>query len=115
MTRTQVVIRRYLAAIRRSVAAPGVPKRLPSKTGSTMKQERFNGSRVDWQSLAMPAVLILTGLALVMPAGLGVLSLAGIQNLWPLAALLIGLTELAGPTESGRRLQETDTETKHDV
>ena len=65
----------------------------------------------DWQSLAAPLVLILTGLLLMTGDGLGILSLADIQNLWPVALILIGLSEFvtyqveeqAGTTSNARR------------
>lgn len=49
----------------------------------------------DWQSLAVPVVLILTGLLLMTAEGLGFLSVVRIENLWPMAVLLIGLSELS--------------------
>jgi hypothetical protein len=48
----------------------------------------------DWQSLAVPVVLILTGLLLVAGEALGLLSGVRIENLWPIAVLLVGLGEL---------------------
>lgn len=50
--------------------------------------------RLDWESIAIPIVLMLTGLILVGGDYFGVLSLDRIQNLWPAAVILIGLTEL---------------------
>jgi hypothetical protein len=48
----------------------------------------------SWQSLAIPIVLLLTGLILVAGDGVGVLSLDRIQNFWPLALIVVGFMEL---------------------
>ena len=50
-----------------------------------------------WQSLAVPAVLMLTGVLLVVANGLGLLSFDRIQNLWPAVVILVGLSELTTP------------------
>ncbi|MBV8549773.1 MAG: hypothetical protein JOY54_00630 [Acidobacteriaceae bacterium] len=73
-----------------------------------MDRERFTNWNLDWQSLAAPVVLIVTGLLLVAGASLGVLSLARIEDLWPVAAILIGLSELAGPAPSRPHLLRTE-------
>ncbi len=52
---------------------------------------------VDWQSLAVPAILMLTGLLLVVANGLGLVSFDRIQNLWPVVVILVGLSELTTP------------------
>lgn len=52
---------------------------------------------VDWQSLAVPAVLMLTGMLLVLANGFGLLSFDRIQNLWPAVVILVGLSELTTP------------------
>jgi hypothetical protein len=46
-----------------------------------------------WQNLAIPLVILLTGVVLVGGDGLGVLSLDRIQNLWPLALIVVGVME----------------------
>jgi hypothetical protein len=48
----------------------------------------------DWQSLALPLVLMATGAILLAGDGFGLLSLDRIQNLWPMAVILVGLAEL---------------------
>ena len=48
----------------------------------------------DWVGIALPIVLIFTGAILVGGDYLGVLSLDRIQNLWPLALIVIGILEL---------------------
>lgn len=50
--------------------------------------------KMDWESVALPIILMTTGLILVAGDYLGVLSLDRIQNLWPMAVIVIGLTEL---------------------
>jgi hypothetical protein len=49
----------------------------------------------SWQNIAIPIVFLLTGLILVGGDSLGLLSLDRIQNLWPLALILVGVMELA--------------------
>ena len=48
----------------------------------------------SWQNIAIPIVLLLTGLILVGGDGMGVLSLDRIQNFWPLALIAVGVMEL---------------------
>jgi hypothetical protein len=59
-------------------------------------------SKVLWQDLALPLVLLLTGLVLLAGDYVGVLSLDRVQNLWPVAFILTGLVELV-PIESRER------------
>jgi hypothetical protein len=47
-----------------------------------------------WENIALPLVLIVTGLILLGGDYLGILSLDRIQNLWPVAVIAIGLLEL---------------------
>lgn len=51
-------------------------------------------SNTDWENIALPIILILTGLVLLGAGLAGWLSLDRIQNLWPAAIILIGLAEL---------------------
>ncbi len=53
----------------------------------------------SWQNLAIPIVLLLTGVILVAGDSLGMLSLDRIQSFWPLAIIVVGLMELP----SGRK------------
>lgn len=55
----------------------------------------------SWQNLAIPIVLLLTGLILVCGDGMGLLSLDRIQNFWPLALIVVGIMEL--PSEKKQR------------
>ncbi|HEX7360565.1 MAG TPA: hypothetical protein VF283_08740 [Bryobacteraceae bacterium] len=48
----------------------------------------------DWQSIAIPIILMTTGIALLGGNFLGFLSLARIENLWPAAVIAIGVIEL---------------------
>lgn len=57
-------------------------------------------STTDWENIALPIILIITGLVLMGAGLLGWLSLDKIQNLWPAAIILIGLAELL-PQQSG--------------
>jgi hypothetical protein len=55
----------------------------------------------SWQNLAIPIVLLITGLILIGGDGVGLLSLDRIQNFWPLALILVGVMEL--PSEKKQR------------
>ena len=57
----------------------------------------------EWETVALPMVLILTGLILVGGDLAGVLSLDRIQNCWPVALISIGVLELLAPAGSQRR------------
>lgn len=59
-----------------------------------MTKNEISSRRSVWDSLALPIVLMLTGLVLMAGDRLGVLSLDRIQNLWPAAVILVGLMEL---------------------
>ena len=61
----------------------------------------MSNSKKDWQGFALPLVLIVTGAILLAGDGFGLLSLDRIQNLWPLAVILIGLVGLM-PTSLDR-------------
>jgi len=58
--------------------------------------------RKDWESIAIPVVLMFTGLILLGGDRLGVLSLDRIQNLWPEALIVIGLIELMPYSQASR-------------
>jgi hypothetical protein len=59
-----------------------------------MHTKELNHRYEDWESIALPIVLMLTGLILLGGDYMGVLSLDRIQNLWPVALIAIGATEL---------------------
>jgi hypothetical protein len=48
----------------------------------------------DWQGIAIPIALMITGIALLGGDLLGFLSLDRIQNFWPAAVIAIGVMEL---------------------
>ncbi len=50
--------------------------------------------RSEFETLIVPVILLLTGLILIGGDSAGILSLDRIQNLWPMALILIGLSEL---------------------
>jgi hypothetical protein len=55
------------------------------------------------ESLVLPVVLLLTGLILIGGDRAGILSLDRIQNFWPVALILIGLSDLlTGSGEDSR-------------
>ena len=59
-----------------------------------MQATQSKSWRSEFESLALPAVLLLTGLILIGGDRVGVLSLDRIQNLWPVALILVGLSDL---------------------
>lgn len=65
-----------------------------------MKKREISRAPMNWESLALPIILMLTGLILVIGSVLGVLSLDRIQNLWPGAVIVIGLTELVNLSDA---------------
>ncbi len=67
-----------------------------------MERNQASNWKQDWESIALPIILILTGLVLLGGSGLGVVSLDRIQNLWPVALVLIGLSELIPSGDSAR-------------
>jgi hypothetical protein len=67
-----------------------------------MERNQISNWKQDWESIALPVILMLTGLVLIGGSGLGVVSLDRIQNLWPVALILIGLTELVPSGNSAR-------------
>jgi hypothetical protein len=66
-----------------------------------MDMKEFSARRDDWVTIALPIVLMLTGLILMGGDFLGVLSLDRIQNLWPVALIAIGATDLM-PVSGGK-------------
>ena len=62
-------------------------------------------SNTDWENIALPIILILTGLVLLGAGLAGWLSLDRIQNLWPAAIILIGLAELLPQHNDRSRIQ----------
>ena len=50
--------------------------------------------RKELESLILPVILLLTGLILIGGDRVGILSLDRIQNLWPVAVILVGLSDL---------------------
>ncbi len=51
-------------------------------------------NRRELESLILPVILLLTGLILIGGDRVGILSLDRIQNLWPVALILVGLSDL---------------------
>lgn len=59
-----------------------------------MQQATVDRVSLSWQDIALPLVLVLTGLVLVGGDWLGMLSLDRIANYWPCGAILVGLASL---------------------
>jgi hypothetical protein len=60
-----------------------------------MEHKNVTLGQNDWEGIALPIVLMITGVILLGGDYLGMLSLDRIQNLWPLALIVIGFVELA--------------------
>jgi hypothetical protein len=58
----------------------------------------------SWQDIALPMILLLTGIILLGGDWAGFLSLDRIANLWPCAFILAGLVELGGDSPRQRQL-----------
>jgi hypothetical protein len=73
--------------------------------------------RRELENLILPAVLLLTGLILVGGDRVGILSLDSIQNLWPVAFVLVGLTDLldSGSDEPSRKVAAPSHPSREDV
>lgn len=59
-----------------------------------MEPNKLDFRRADWESIAIPVILMVTGIVLLGGNFLGFLSLTQIQNLWPEAVIAIGVIEL---------------------
>jgi hypothetical protein len=56
--------------------------------------KRSQKSRISsFETLVLPVVLLLTGLILIGGDRVGILSLDRIQNLWPMALIIVGLSD----------------------
>ncbi|HEX4771907.1 MAG TPA: hypothetical protein VH351_13800 [Bryobacteraceae bacterium] len=58
----------------------------------------------SWQDIALPMILLLTGILLLGGDWIGFLSLDRIANLWPCAFILAGLVELSAGSPTRRQL-----------
>jgi len=67
-----------------------------------MERNQISNWKQNWEGVALPIILMLTGLVLLGGCGLGVVSLERIQNLWPFALIIIGLSELIPSSDSAR-------------
>jgi hypothetical protein len=75
--------------------------------------KELNSRPGAWETIALPIVLIITGIILLGGDYLGILSLDRIQNLWPVAVIAIGLVELISrdgerETQPARPLEERE-------
>ena len=73
--------------------------------------------RRELESLILPVILLLTGLILVGGDRMGILSLDRIQNLWPVALILVGLTDLSTSSsdEPGRNITAPSHSSQEDI
>jgi hypothetical protein len=68
-----------------------------------MTSKEIDPFRIDWKSLLLPVVLMLTGASVLAIAAYGLVSLDRVQNLWPAAIILVGLADLFSEAPSGER------------
>lgn len=59
-----------------------------------MVRTGFSRFQNDWEGTVLAIVLVLTGFILIGGDLLGMLSLDRIQNYWPVAVIVVGLTDL---------------------
>ncbi len=77
--------------------------------------KNFSSQPGEWEGVAVPIVLIATGLFLLAGDYAGILSLDRIQNLWPVAVIAIGLAELMATRDrSESELAEAQGERKEE-
>ena len=67
---------------------------LISEARQNMEAKLLSAVRKDWEGIAIPVVLMLTGLILLGGDYFGAWSLDRIVNYWPVAIIAVGLTEL---------------------
>jgi hypothetical protein len=68
-----------------------------------MTSKEIDPFRIDWKSLLLPVVLMLTGASVLAIAAYGLVSLDRVQNLWPAAIILVGLADLLSDGTPGER------------
>ncbi len=59
-----------------------------------MHTKEITSRSADWESLAVAVILMVTGFILLGGDLFGVLSLDRIQNLWPVALIVVGVVDL---------------------
>lgn len=67
-----------------------------------MEHKQITGVR-EWEEVALPIAMILTGLILIGGAMMGFVSLERIQNCWPIALISIGVMELFAPARNAKQ------------
>jgi hypothetical protein len=72
----------------------------------TLKELEARERNWDLKSLLLPIVLMVAGTLVLAGADIGMVSLDRIQNLWPAAIILVGLTELLSERSQERGQRE---------
>lgn len=72
-----------------------------------MERQNITSCQNDWADIALPVVLMITGLILLGGDYLGMLSLDRVQNFWPLALMVIGFLDLMPRSEMNPASKET--------
>lgn len=70
-----------------------------------MKRRKQSVSWKQMESIGLPLVLLFTGLILIGGDRIGVLSLDRVQNLWPVALILVGLSDFLASGEDTSRTE----------
>ncbi len=68
-----------------------------------MQQKKDRSWIREVETIALPVVLLLTGLILIGGDRVGVFSLDRIENLWPVALILVGLSDLLSSSNDDSR------------
>lgn len=78
-----------------------------------MNRNRKENQSADWQALALALVLVATGAILVGGDLLGMLSLDGIRNLWPVSLIVLGAVDLLTSDRDAHAVAETSPRSTH--
>lgn len=71
-----------------------------------MNNKQITSRSGDWETIALAFILMATGFILVGGDLFGILSLDRIQNLWPVALIVVGVTDLLSQGETRRAINQ---------
>jgi hypothetical protein len=71
-----------------------------------MSKKQITSRSGDWETIALAVILMATGFILVGGDLFGILSLDRIQNLWPVALIVVGVTDLLSQGEIRRGIHQ---------
>ena len=70
-----------------------------------MNTNRITSHYMDWETIAVAIVLMATGFFLLGGDLFGILSLDRIQNLWPVALIVVGVFDLLSQGDKPRDIR----------